>query len=153
MGSAMTRSKAIGTGGETQVVNWFKAQGFRHATRLVLHGSKDIGDVSLGDGMAVVIEVKSGHAAENATDTRMRIWLEELHAEMANATELRGTPHYGVLIVKRKAMGAAQVGGWWALTPYLSGAVVRWRLDEWLRDHRGMFDSRELIRNSWEDDE
>lgn len=125
----MSRSKDIGTLAETMVTRWFATHGFPHAKRLVLHGSKDIGDVSLGDGIPVVVEVKGGSAAESASDQQMRLWLRELHTEMNNASE-SGTGHYGVLVVKRKGFGATKVGGWWALTIQPDLPIVRWRLDE-----------------------
>lgn len=125
----MSKSKALGTLAESMVTRWFAKNGFPHAKRLVLHGSKDIGDVSLGDGIPVVVEVKGGSAAENASDQQMRLWLRELHTEMNNASE-SGTGHYGVLVVKRKGFGATKVGGWWALTLEPDLAVIRHRLDE-----------------------
>lgn len=151
----MSRSKDIGTAAETKLVRWFQANGYPNAKRITLHGSKDIGDVSLGDGIPLVVEVKAGRAAETASDGQMRMWLEELLTEQLNATQASGKEHYGVLIVKRAGHGDTKIGGWWALTNYGSAQVVRWRLDEWLDQHRPIIEglTREQIRNSWDDDD
>lgn len=155
----MTRSKDIGTLGETQVARWFQTHGFPYAKRITLHGNKDIGDVHLGDGVPVVVEVKSGKAAESATDVQLREWMKELATEIDNATIHYDVPQYGLLVVKRKAHGAAQVGGWWAVTIYPGFEVVRWRLDEFTDHYLRSFmpanqiEDRASIRASWEDDE
>lgn len=152
----MNRSKNIGTAGESQVVKWFQANGFPYAKRITLHGAKDIGDVHLGDGIHIVVEVKAGRAAESASDGQIRAWLHELLDEMDNAGELHQEKQVGVLVVKRKGMGEAQVGGWWALTPYAHHEVVRWRLDEFVRHYLTPWTEqarRAAIRNSWDDDE
>lgn len=155
----VTRSKDIGTQGETQVARWFQTHGFPYAKRITLHGNKDIGDVHLGDGVPVVVEVKAGKAAESASDTQLREWLMELATEVVNATDHYDEAQYGVLVVKRKAHGAMQVGGWWALTVYEGSEVVRWRLDEFTDHYLTRFMpaskvlERAAIRDSWDDDE
>lgn len=136
MVSEVSRSKEIGTAAETAVVRWFQANGFPHAKRITLHGAKDIGDVHLGDGIPVVVEVKAGKAAEAASDGQLRAWLRELRVEVENAYEATGEGRYGVLVVKRRGVGITQVGRWWAITPLEGGDyLVRWLLAEFTSHH------------------
>lgn len=102
----MSRSKQIGTEAETAVVNWLKASGFPHADRLTLHGTKDIGDVRVADGLPVVIEVKAGKSAVTALGSHVK----ELGVEVANANA-----EVGVVIAKRARVGTANVGDWFAV--------------------------------------
>ena len=99
-------SKAIGTQAETLVVRYLQANGFGTAERRALHGTYDLGDITGIPG--VVIEVKSGHAAETASDGLINAWLAETETERRNADA-----DIGVLVVKRKGKGSA--GDWWAI--------------------------------------
>ena len=103
----VNRSKNLGTAAESAVVKYLRANGFPHAKRLTLSGRYDLGDVTLGDGWPVTIEVKAGHAAENASDAQIAAWLEEAHKEMDNAENV-----VGLLILKRKGKSLANAGAW-----------------------------------------
>ena len=102
-----TRSKDIGTAGETAVVRASILGGFEKAERLALRGAKDCGDVRLCEG--VIVEVKAGHAAENASDAQIDVWLLDTERERRNAGA-----QVGVLVTKRKGVGAANADRWWA---------------------------------------
>jgi hypothetical protein len=98
----MSRSRAKGTAGESAVVNWLLAKGYRYAERRALQGSRDRGDIAGLPG--VVIEVKACKQWEPAA------WIGELETEITND----GTPDaVGVIIIKRR--GTTDVGKWYAL--------------------------------------
>lgn len=101
----VNRSKAIGTAGESAVVNYARLHGFSGAERLALHGTADQGDATLCPGVGV--EVKAGHAAETASDAQIAAWLLEAETERVN----RGADVM-LLILKRKGKGVANVGSW-----------------------------------------
>lgn len=103
----MSKSKNIGTWTETQVVKYARANGFPDAERIVLHGNLDEGDVQLCDG--VIVEVKGGAAAENASDAQITAWLVETETERFNRKAW-----VACLAWKRKGKGAASAGQWWA---------------------------------------
>lgn len=107
------RPKAIGTWTETSIVRYLRAHGFggademTAAQRLTLHGSQDHGDIAVCPG--VMIESKGGHAAEMASDEKIREWLEETERErIARGADI------AALVTKRKGKGRAQTGSWWA---------------------------------------
>lgn len=101
------RPKAIGTATESAVVAYLRTDGFPHAERRALAGFTDLGDIT---GTPLVVwEVKGGHAAETASDAQIRAWLQETERERANARA-----DIGILITKRKAIGAQRAGHWWA---------------------------------------
>lgn len=102
------KSGRLGTEAEVAVVKVFKDAGFR-AKRLTLHGSKDVGDIDIGLD-TVCVEVKGGKAAESASDGQIEKWLEETDTERVNAGAT-----IGVLVVKRKGIGPANAGKWWAI--------------------------------------
>jgi hypothetical protein len=101
------RPKQIGTAGETAVVRHAQPNGFPGAERLALHGTLDEGDATLCPGVGV--EVKSGKAAEQASDAQIATWLAEAELERVN----RGADVM-LLVTKRKGKGAASAGQWWA---------------------------------------
>lgn len=104
------RPKAIGTAGETAVVAYLRANGFHGAERRALAGAFDLGDV-VGIG-PVVVEVKAGAAAMNASDGQVLDWLVETEVERQNASA-----DYGLLVMKRRAIGPTRAGFWWAVLP------------------------------------
>nr|QOL00360.1 hypothetical protein [uncultured organism] len=104
------KPKAIGTAGETAVVRYLRLNGFEGAERLALHGTQDEGDATLCPG--VMVEVKSGHAAETASDNQIIDWAVETEIERVN----RGAD-IGLLVLKRKGKGAANAGQWWCILP------------------------------------
>ena len=57
----------------------------------------------------VVIEVKGGHAAEGASIGQCSAWMDEAERECVNAKGIQA-----ILVTKRKAIGQARAGEWWA---------------------------------------
>lgn len=102
----VNKSKSIGTAGETAVVKAVKPY-FPQAERLALAGDQDQGDI--GHCGEFIFEVKAGHTAENAGDGLLSKWTLETAAEVQNRGVL-----YGILVLKRKGVGAANAHKWWA---------------------------------------
>ena len=109
----MSRSKQIGTDAEGGVVDFLKKHGWPYAERRILSGVHDKGDVTGTPG--ICWEVKSGAAAENASDGQVAAWLLETERERVNANAA-----IGILVMKRKRIGRARAGEWWAI---LDGGV------------------------------
>ena len=101
------RPKAIGTAGESAVVRYLRTVGFAGAERRALAGAYDLGDIT-GVG-PLVIEVKAGAAAANASPGQIVKWMAETLTETQNASA-----DFGVLVTKRAGVGAARAGEWWA---------------------------------------
>jgi len=120
-------SKAIGTQAETLVTRYLQETGFGTAERRALHGTYDLGDITGIPGM--VIEVKSGHAAERASDGLINAWLAETETERKNAKA-----DIGVLVVKR--LGKGNAADWWAIEwhghPKGRRYPVRYLLKDWV---------------------
>ena len=102
------RSKAKGTAAESAVARVMRANGWPCAERSALHGAKDRGDLT-GIGL-VCVEVKGGHAAEQASDGQVLAWMAELDTECVN----KGAD-VGVLVMKRKGVGHGNAERWWAV--------------------------------------
>lgn len=113
-----TRSKDIGTSCETAVVKAARTRGFPLAERLALAGAGDLGDVRLT--AFVHLEVKGGHAAEDASDAQIEAWLVETERELGHAGAIAGA-----LVTKRKAVGPGNAHRWnaWVRLSWLA----RWR--------------------------
>lgn len=106
----MSRSKAKGTAAESTVVGYLKTNGWPHAERRALNGSKDRGDVA---GVpCIVIEVKSGARLE------IPAWMRETETERDN-----DHADYGLLVIKPKGVGVTRVAEWPVILPL--SAVVR----------------------------
>lgn len=105
------RPKNIGTAAESAVVKAARRLGFPHAERVVLHGRDDEGDVRLTPGLTagVVIEVKGGNAARDASDAQVWAWLLDTERERVNARA-----DYALLVTQRRGVGAANAERWWA---------------------------------------
>lgn len=84
----MSRSKRIGTRGESQVVAAFRTFGLE-ADRKPLKGSEDEGDiwVLLPNGEQIMIEVKTGKQTKGYSRTTKREWLRQTKAESENSGE------------------------------------------------------------------
>lgn len=84
----MSRSKQIGTRGESQVVAAFRTFGLE-TDRKPLKGNMDEGDiwVSLPDGERITIEVKAGKQTKGYSRTTKREWLRQTKAESENSGE------------------------------------------------------------------
>jgi len=93
-----------GTKLETASVNWLRAHGWPWARRLVKEGSRDKGDVSLGDGIPVTIECKDRKGFQLPQAQR------ELKAEMEAAGN-----KWGFALHKKR--GTTNVGEYYAVLP------------------------------------
>jgi hypothetical protein len=102
------RPKKKGTEHETNCTKWFIQHGWPNAKRLVLRGNRDLGDISLGDGVEVVVEAK------NEKEATLGTYIRELDTECLNAGF-----DQGVVIIKRR--GTTDVGQYYVLT-----TVNRW---------------------------
>lgn len=100
----MSKAKAKGTAYENMVVDYLRDTYWPFAERRALAGRNDMGDITGTPNL--VWEVKSG--------SRLAIpeWLAETEAERALAKA-----EFGILVVKPKGVGAANVGRWWSLLP------------------------------------
>lgn len=103
------RPKNIGTAAETAVVRAARLHGFPNADRLTLTGNKDRGDIGLCPG--VILEVKGGAAAKDASDTDIERWLAETETERGHAGA-----EYAFLVTQRRGVGAPNAVRWWAWT-------------------------------------
>lgn len=107
----MSKQRTIGTKAETAVVRIAQASGFPYACRRTLKGSADEGDVQLDSRGRVIVEVKAGKAAEQASDSQVAKWLEETERERVNAGAERA-----FLVLKRAGKGDRNAGQWWAIS-------------------------------------
>jgi len=103
----MSRPKDIGTTAERGLVEFLRTHGWPTAERRALAGTADMGDVVGCAGL--VFEMKSGRAAEVASDGQILAWLMETEAERLNAGA-----DIGILVTKRTSYGPARAGAWWA---------------------------------------
>ena len=112
----MNRPKVIGTRGETAVVNLAHKMGFPDAERLALRGSDDWGDIRLLSDPLVILEVKSGKTAQNASWSLIRAWMHETKLERDRARR-QATEVHGFLITQRRGYGIGRVEDWclWTL--------------------------------------
>ena len=101
-GPVLTNQK--GTKLETASVNWLRANGWPWARRIVKEGTRDKGDVTLGDGIPVTVECKNEKALNIAGGQR------ELKVEMENAGN-----KWGFALHKRR--GTTDVGEYYAVLP------------------------------------
>lgn len=97
----VNKPRNAGTDAETKVERWLKANGYKYAKKIRLQGAKDIGDVHMGDGYPVCIEVKGGQKALSGISGHMR----EMLAEKRNAKA-----EHGIVISKRPR--SAHPGDW-----------------------------------------
>lgn len=144
----MSKSKAIGTRAETAVRNYLLSTGYSEleAHRNVLKGSDDEGDVWIRDPKLglIVIEVKGGKAAKDASYEQCLRWFGEAEKEKKNASG-----SYGFLVTQRAGVGYPRAGDWWAYaslrdlfhlglsTDFDSSAIVRITLKELVNLIRG----------------
>lgn len=120
------RSKDIGTRAESAVVKLCHDLGYREAERLALAGSQDRGDIRLMRDPLVILEVKAGKAAQNASWPQIQAWLKETQVERnrawtaageANPTGRLNMDFHGFLVTQRKGYGIGRVADWciWTL--------------------------------------
>ena len=108
-----SRSKSIGTAGESAVAKYLKAHGWPYAERRSLNGALDRGDIAGTPG--IVWEIKAGAAAMNASDAQIDAWLRETETERLN-----DGADIGILVTKRRGVSGTRAGEWWAV---LDGGV------------------------------
>ena len=104
----MGKAKAIGTKGETAVVNAAHRLGWPDAKRLALAGFADESDLTLEPHLCV-IQVKAGHYAEKASHEQVWSWLNETEQQRVDAD----VP-FAFLVTKRAGVGEARAERWWA---------------------------------------
>lgn len=104
----MNRSKQKGSKAERDVRDWLRSLHWPHAKRLVMGGSRDPGDISLGDGIPVTVEVKDRATYDLAQ------FLREAHTERDNNGH-----EVGLVIFKRRGFGKPK--DWYVL---MDGATV-----------------------------
>ena len=109
----MSKSKDLGTKAETAVVKALHRLGFPNAERRALAGVLDKGDILVNPGheRPVIIEVKGGDAAREASDNQVAKWLSETDIEIYNAYA-----YHGFLVVQRGGIGYPNAHRWWAVT-------------------------------------
>jgi hypothetical protein len=114
----VTKSGQIGTRGETGVCKFLAENGFPLAERRRLRGNVDGGDLVTVPGL--VIEVKSGAAAKNASLALIDAWLAETETERVNAGA-----DIGVLVIQRRGYAPTRAGHWRAIVSIndLGGAL------------------------------
>lgn len=99
------KSGAIGTRTATWTCDAFRRHGFPHAERRD-ETQPDQGDIAGMIGIAV--QVKGGHAAEDASLGQIRRWLDQTEAQrIAAGADL------GILVCKAKGVGFANADQWW----------------------------------------
>lgn len=109
------RSKDIGTRAETAVVNLARQIGYKEAERLPLHGAEDQGDIRLSRNPLIILEVKAGKAAQNASWNQIQAWMKETMKERNNAWKHaadREAEFHGFLVTQRKGYGVGRVEEW-----------------------------------------
>ena len=103
----MSKSKAIGTEGETAVVRFLVANGWPHAERRALRGVQDWGDVTGTPGLCW--EVKAGQQAIECQDADLHKWQDQTDLETTQSGA-----DLGILVMKRKGVSPANAGSWFA---------------------------------------
>lgn len=121
----MGKAKAIGTAAESLVVAVCRRNGFPFADRLTLAGVNDKGDVRLGDGIKVVVEVKGGKQCLSLTPAKMKKWMKETEVERTNADA-----EIGILVTQRRGCGIVNGEKWFTHISakdyqHLTGTVIK----------------------------
>lgn len=101
------RPRDIGTHAETAVVRTARTRGFPNADRYALHGAADVGDIHLCPRL--IVEVKGGETARQASDALIHTWLDQTAHERDNAGAM-----FGFLVVQRRGVGAPNAARWWS---------------------------------------
>ena len=119
----MNKSGKIGTAAETAVVNYLRVNGFPHVERRRLRGAKDAGDLTGIPGL--LVEVKGGEQARNASDNKIDGWFET-----ATVKAHENGCGMAMLVVARHRRN---VSHWWAILTY-SGWHFTANMRMYLRD-------------------
>jgi hypothetical protein len=102
----VTKAGDVGRDGENKVRDYLIEQGYEYAKRIRLKGQYDEGDVVLGDGYPVAIEVKAGQGALKVAHSAGRELIEEI--ENAGA-------EIGFCVIKKAR--SAKVDEWLVVIP------------------------------------
>lgn len=123
----MSKAKSIGTRAETATRNFLLSVGYNplDAHRNVLKGSDDEGDVWLRESFGLlVLEVKGGKMAKEASYGQVQKWFAESQLERDNAGA-----KFGFLITQRAGVGYPRAGEWWAYAKLGDLFYLRTKLD------------------------
>lgn len=102
-------SKARGTKGETDLVNWFHDNGEPQVERHALHGNKDIGDINGVPSLTVSVK-----AYGPGQKLDLSVWLNELDVMRVNAKPMATMSlPAGLLVVRRTRY--PNPGDWYAV--------------------------------------
>jgi hypothetical protein len=108
----VNKSGDIGTKTATAVCKAFAKHGFPHAERRD-ETQPDQGDIA---GMLdIAVQVKGGHAAEDASLNQIRKWLCD-----ADNQRIAARANIGILITKARGIGAPNAEYWWC---YMFGST------------------------------
>lgn len=99
----VNKPKIKGTGAETLLVGYLRANGWPYAERRALSGSLDKGDIA-GTGPLVWESKATGGSPQ------IPAWLAETETERRNAGA-----EYGILVVKTRGLGVVYMGRWLAV--------------------------------------
>lgn len=115
---AKQKPKDKGTKAESDVVAWAKKYGYYRAERLVLHGSADVGDVRLAEG--VMVQVKDGYTdRKEPTDYQVGQWLAEVDKQ-------RKAGDWDIALLVHKRFGKSDPDNWrWYLTGETYESLIR----------------------------
>lgn len=102
----MTKAGDIGRDAENKVRDYFIEEGYAYAKRIRLKGAYDEGDVVLGDGYPVAIEVKGGQGALKRAHSAGRELLEEI---------VNADADIGFAVIKKER--SAKVEEWLVVIP------------------------------------
>lgn len=102
----MTKAGDIGRDAENKVRDYLIEQGYLYAKRIRLKGQYDEGDVVLGDGYPVAIEVKGGQGALKRAHSAGRELIEEIENSKADI---------GFCVIKKER--SAKVDDWLVVIP------------------------------------
>lgn len=114
----MSKAKRIGTAAETAVVKYMIECGYKDTKRVVLHGTRDEGDIHINcnaEGIPnIIIEVKS--RKDECTYKEVEGFMKELETESMNTWKdnfiVNGISQYkSYLVIKRPGKG--KVEDWW----------------------------------------
>ena len=102
----MSRAGDIGRDAENKVRDYFIEKGYTYAKRIRLTGQFDEGDVVLGDGYPVAIEVKGGQGALKRAHSAGRELLDEI---------VNSDADIGFCVIKKER--SAKVDEWLVVIP------------------------------------
>ncbi len=119
------KPKAIGTAAEVAVCDFLRRAGYE-PERIALAGVLDRGDVHYRrNGRLIVVSVKGGKMAEQASPEQIAKWVREVHGQAERAGAAWPLDCY--VVTKRAGVGGARAELWRA--HYGRGAGSVWSTD------------------------